>query len=70
MKLSNYMKRTARSFTSPDRKRTSAYPRPRTLKKEFAKYSIGAGTIKLPLDEPLPLALITKVVKARVSESI
>ena len=40
------------------------------FKKELAKYAGGKGTIKLPLDAPLPLSLITKIVKFRVRENL
>ena len=32
------------------------------------KYSGGKGTLKFPLDQPLPLGLIAKIVKLRVKE--
>ena len=37
------------------------------FKKEIAKYKTSKGTIRLPLDEPLPTKLITDIVKYRVS---
>jgi uncharacterized protein YdhG (YjbR/CyaY superfamily) len=51
------------------------YPRPtggitEAFKKEMAKYASGRGTLKFPLDEPLPLKLITKVVKLRAAENL
>ena len=36
--------------------------------KELAKYKTGMGTIQFPLDKSLPLTLVTKVVKYRVTE--
>jgi uncharacterized protein YdhG (YjbR/CyaY superfamily) len=39
-----------------------------TLRKEAAKYAGPKGNLKFPLDEPIPYALITKIVKARVKE--
>lgn len=45
------------------------YPVPRThelFKKDLAGYKGGKGTVQLPLDKPLPLKLITKIVKFRV----
>lgn len=47
------------------------YPAPRAVekfKKELANYEGGKGTIQFPLDQPIPLDLITRVVKYRVSE--
>jgi uncharacterized protein YdhG (YjbR/CyaY superfamily) len=37
--------------------------------KELAGYSTSKGAIRLPLDKPLPLGLIKKVVKLRVKET-
>jgi len=48
------------------------YPRPSAIgafKKELSKYESGKGTLRFPLDKPLPLALITKIVKFRVKEN-
>lgn len=45
------------------------YPAPQGLeafKKELSKYKGSKGAVQFPLDEPLPLALITKIVKYRV----
>jgi uncharacterized protein YdhG (YjbR/CyaY superfamily) len=37
--------------------------------KGLEKYSYGASTLRFPFDEPLPVALITKLVRARVKEN-
>ena len=39
------------------------------FKKELSGYETSKGTLRLPLDEPLPLALITKIVKFRVTDN-
>lgn len=39
------------------------------FKKELKPYKTSKGTIQLPLDKPLPLALITKITKFRVKEN-
>lgn len=42
------------------------YPVPRereTFKKELSIYKGGKGTVQFPLDKPMPLKLITKIVK-------
>lgn len=47
------------------------YPTPspiKTFTKELAKYQTAKGSIQLPLDKPLPLALIKKITKLRVNE--
>jgi uncharacterized protein YdhG (YjbR/CyaY superfamily) len=40
------------------------------FKKELKGYVQGKGSVQFPLDEPLPLALITKIVKLRVAENL
>ena len=50
----------------------SLYPAPwsaESLKKEMSAYEGSKGTIKFPIDEPMPLALIKKMVKYRVKEN-
>jgi uncharacterized protein YdhG (YjbR/CyaY superfamily) len=37
--------------------------------KELAKYKQGKGSVQFPVEEPLPLSLITKIVKFRVKEN-
>lgn len=39
------------------------------FKKELSKYNTGKGSIQFPLDEPMPLKLITRIVKMRVKEN-
>lgn len=39
------------------------------FKKELAPYKQSRGTVQFPLDEPLPLHLITKMVQYRVKEN-
>ncbi len=49
------------------------YPAPRAIekfKKELSKYEGSKGTVQFPLDEPIPLPLITKIVKFRVAENM
>lgn len=49
------------------------YPAPRGIeafKKELAAYEGGKGTVQFPIDQPLPLNLISKIVKFRVKENI
>ncbi len=53
-------------------KHIGMYPAPwgaEALKKEMAAYEGSKGTIKFPLDKPLPLSLITKIVKYKVKEN-
>jgi uncharacterized protein YdhG (YjbR/CyaY superfamily) len=38
------------------------------FKRELSKYETTTGSVKFPVDEPLPVALITKIVKYRVAE--
>ncbi|HEY3386701.1 MAG TPA: DUF1801 domain-containing protein [Saprospiraceae bacterium] len=52
------------------------YPTPtgiESFKKELSKYKQGKGSVQFPLDEPMPLALVTKIVKfnmARNAEAV
>ena len=49
------------------------YPAPSGIeefKKELAKYEGSKGTIRFPLDKPLPATLITQVVKFRVAKNL
>ena len=49
------------------------YPAPsaiREFKKELSKYGQSRGAIRFPLDKPLPLSLVTKMVKFRVKENM
>jgi uncharacterized protein YdhG (YjbR/CyaY superfamily) len=49
----------------------SIYPIPKgdaAFETEIERYRAGAGTIRLPLDKPLPLELISKLVQYRVAE--
>lgn len=40
------------------------------FKKELSAYDTSKGTVRFPLDQPLPLALIRKIVKFRVAENL
>lgn len=49
------------------------YPAPRGIeafKKELSSYEGGKGTVHFPLDQPLPLPLVTKIVKFRVKDNL
>ena len=39
------------------------------FKDELAAYDVSKGTIRFPLDKPLPAALLKKIVKARVAQN-
>lgn len=39
-----------------------------TFKRELSDYPSAKGSVQFPLDEPLPLALIARIVKHRVHE--
>lgn len=50
----------------------SVYPAPRQseeFKEKLAGYKGGKGTVQFPLDKPLPLGLITQIVKFKVKEN-
>jgi uncharacterized protein YdhG (YjbR/CyaY superfamily) len=49
------------------------YPMPsaiKAFKKDLAPYKSGKGTLRFPLDCPLPLRLVAKVVKYRMNENL
>ena len=49
------------------------YPAPKGIeafKKELASYELSKGTIRFPLDKPMPYALIGKIVKLRVEQNL
>jgi uncharacterized protein YdhG (YjbR/CyaY superfamily) len=49
------------------------YPAPRGVaefKKALSAYGGGKGTLKFPIADPLPLPLITKIVKFRVQKNL
>lgn len=51
----------------------SFFPTPSAIvafEKELQPYETSKGTIKFPLDKPIPFDLITKVVKYRVKENL
>jgi uncharacterized protein YdhG (YjbR/CyaY superfamily) len=49
------------------------YPTPsgtEAFKEEIVQYKSAKGSIQLPLDEPMPLELISRIVKFRVTENL
>ncbi|HLO60748.1 MAG TPA: DUF1801 domain-containing protein [Bacteroidales bacterium] len=40
------------------------------FKNEFSEYKVSKGTVQFPLDKPLPLDLITRIVKFRIEEEM
>lgn len=42
----------------------------KAFQKELSAYKVGKGSIQFPLDKPMPLNLITKIVKFRVKENV
>ena len=49
------------------------YPAPRgneQFRQELSAYEGGKGTVRFPLDKPIPFDLITKMVKFRVEEDV
>lgn len=49
------------------------YPTPtgtEAFEKELSVYKTGKGSIQFPLDKPMPLNLITKIVKFRVKKNL
>ena len=55
------------------KKHVSLYPVPagsEAFNKEIAKYVDGKGTVKFPLDKPLPIKLVEKAVKYRLADHL
>ncbi len=42
----------------------------RVFRKELSKYETSKGTVQFPIDKPLPLTLIKKIVGFRVKENL
>ncbi|MFT3794307.1 iron chaperone [Flavobacterium sp.] len=40
------------------------------FQKELSRYKMGKGSIQFPIDQPMPLALIAKIVAFRVQENL
>ena len=50
----------------------SIYPAPReneSFKEKLAAYKGGKGTVQFPINKPLPLALISQIIKFKVKEN-
>lgn len=55
------------------KKHVSLYPVPagsEAFNEEISNFADGKGTVKFPLDEPLPLKLIRQIVKYRVADNL
>ncbi len=55
------------------KKHIGFYPRVTAIekfKKELSVYEGAKGTVRFPLDEPIPFTLISKIVKFRVKENL
>jgi uncharacterized protein YdhG (YjbR/CyaY superfamily) len=55
------------------KKHIGLYPAPRAIekfKKELAVYEGSKGTVRFPLEKPIPFGLISRIVKFRVESSL
>ena len=55
------------------KKHIGFYPAPSGISKfeaEIAKYKYAKGSVQFPIDEPLPLDLVRRIVKFRVEENL
>ena len=55
------------------KKHIGFYPTPggvRAFQKELSTYVSSKGSVQFPLDEPMPLGLITRIVKFRVKQQL
>lgn len=58
-------------FFAAYEKHIGFYPTPKPIiafKKELARYKTSKGAIQFPIDEPVPFALVKKIVRFRVKE--
>jgi uncharacterized protein YdhG (YjbR/CyaY superfamily) len=49
------------------------FPTPSAIvafKKELSKYNLSKGTVQFPLDKPLPIGIIKRIVKYRVKQNL
>lgn len=72
-KIPSFQYKGALVWYAAFKKHCSFFPMDHSLAKEFGeelkKYKVLKGTIQFPLDEPLPKALVAKIVKARVAQN-
>jgi uncharacterized protein YdhG (YjbR/CyaY superfamily) len=55
------------------KKHISLYPIPagdEAFEEAVSKYADGKGTMKFPLDEPMPMKLVTKVIKLHLAQNL
>ncbi|HRQ22748.1 MAG TPA: DUF1801 domain-containing protein [Anaerolineales bacterium] len=55
------------------KKHVSLYPVPagdEAFEEEVSNYVDGKGTVKFPLDEPMPMRLVTKIIKLHVAQNL
>lgn len=60
-------------YFAAHQKHIGLYPAPvgdAKFQAALSEYSAGKGTLKFPLDQPLPIALIRKIVKLRAREAL
>jgi uncharacterized protein YdhG (YjbR/CyaY superfamily) len=49
------------------------YPTPFAIdafKRELSRYKVAKGSVQFPINEPLPLSLISRIVKFRIKENL
>ena len=39
------------------------------FKKDLSNYEVSKGTVRFPMDQPLPLSLVSRIVKYRIKEN-
>lgn len=55
------------------KKHVSLYPIPagdETFESEVSRYADGKGTVKIPLDEPMPMKLVRKIIKLHLAQNL
>ncbi|MBX9789330.1 MAG: DUF1801 domain-containing protein [Pirellulales bacterium] len=72
-RMPGYFQRGVLIYFAGHEQHIGLYPAPRGVPQfaaELSAYEGGKGTIRLPLDRPIPLDLIRRIVKFRVAENL
>lgn len=68
-----FRQNTVLVYYALNKKHIGFYPTPNPIihfKKELEEYNTSKGAIQFPIDKPLPMELIKKIVKFRIAEDL